>query len=94
MPVFFTSVGAVSGMEAIDLALRIGSRPIRASIPVCPVEAKFASVLSIQAVDCVLNHLSFFRMSDILRAVRNAASRCPSSVCVISTIAICRSGLL
>ena len=94
MPVFFTSVSAVSGMEAIDLALRSCSRPTRASMPVCPVEAKLTSVLSIQAVDCVLSHLSFFRMSDIVRAVRNAASRCPNSVCVISTIAICRSGLL
>ncbi|MFR4237518.1 MAG: hypothetical protein ACLT1W_15780 [Alistipes onderdonkii] len=51
-------------------------------------------VLSIHAVDWVLSHLSFLRMSDIFSAMRKASSRRPSIVSVMSEIDIRRSSLL
>ena len=91
---FVTPVSSVSGMLTKDLSVRMLSLPALASMPVWPDTMKLERVLSIHAVDCVLSHFSFLRMSDIFRAVRNASSRLPSSVCVMSTTAIWRSLLL
>ncbi|MFR0893729.1 MAG: hypothetical protein ACLSGF_02305 [Alistipes onderdonkii] len=91
---FLTSVGAARGMLAMDLSVLTSSLPAVASMPFCPATAKLERVLSIHAVDWVLSHLSFLRMSDIFSAMRKASSRRPSIVSVMSEIDIRRSSLL